>query len=493
MSGAASSRPNVLLVVLDSVRARNTSLHGHVADTTPFLVRFAGESTVYEQARAPGTESISSHTSLFTGLHVREHGITNRRHRLREGVTVWEWLADEFDYETGVFSNNPFITELPVGLKDAFSTVVGRRSEFPFPEAVNPKEFVLDADGGVRRYLEFASAALENGNVAKSLANGLSFKLPERYEDRLPELLQSDASAGVYADRFLEWEREQAGPWAACVNFMDAHYPYEPARDHDRWGGPELRRLQSGIADQAWEFVGGQRPWWQRRALEGLYDGAIHQMDAQVERVVETLRERGVLSETLVVVTADHGEGFGEQSLLRPDVRVVGHGNGGVDEALLHVPLLVRAPCEPGGDRVREVASLTRFRAVVETAVAGDDPVARGFVPEDGRVLSCTDGVDPDSRDQALAYCENVETLTTEADVVYRDDGDGGVEKAARWGDVAARIWVRDAQTAYRVGDGGGDVVADALASLEDADVGVEATAGVSEDVKRRLEDLGYA
>jgi|AntDeeMetagen681_2_1112603.scaffolds.fasta_scaffold00672_3 arylsulfatase len=485
MDSEATTPPNVLLVVLDSVRAANTSLHGHHNETTPFLDGLAAESTVFTQARSPGTESISSHTSIFTGYHVREHGITNRRHRLTAGHTVWERVAEQ-GYETGVFSNNPFLTELPVGLSEAFDTVAGRSRELPYPEAVNPKDFVIDTGDGLRKYVQFARAAFESGHPFGSLINGFSFKLPDQYESRLPRAFRSDSSAAVYADRFLDWEQRVDGPWAACVNFMDAHFPYEGG-EYDQWGGKRLARLQDSLDDQVWEFVGGQRPWWQREALEALYDGAIRRMDAQLERVVERLRQRGSLENTLVVVTADHGEGFGEPSLLRPEQRCVGHGNGGLYEALLHVPLVVRPPGGGSGRTVSTPASLTRFPSVVDAAVDGAGTPERAFV--DGPVVAATNGIDPDTQQRAREHLSDIDVLTTPADAVYR--ASEPVRKTVRWGDAEAEVAVPDAHARW-IADHDASSAIDIVDELSTAGVSAEAD-GVSQDVEQRLQDLGYA
>ena len=104
------NKPNVLLVILDSVRAKNTSLLGYPRETTPKLETFAKNATTYTNARAPGIHSISSHTSIFTGYHVAEHQATSHGASLRPGHTVWEMLSGA-GYRTGLFTPNAVVAE----------------------------------------------------------------------------------------------------------------------------------------------------------------------------------------------------------------------------------------------------------------------------------------------------------------------------------------------------------------------------------------------
>jgi len=492
MSSPSDTGSNVLLVVLDSVRAKNTSLYGHDNSTTPFLDTFSETATTYAQARAPGTESISSHTSMFTGLSVREHGITNRRQRLAPGHTIWEELSRE-GYDTAVFSNNPFLTELQVGLRSAFDHVVGQRQEQPYPDAVNPKNFVMDAaDRGPRKYLDFLRAAADNGRVFESIVNGISFKLGGSYDNVLPVVFKPDSSAELYADRFLDWHAQRDGPWAACLNFMDAHFPYEPGAAHDRWGGDGIYDLQRAIEDQAWEFVAGDRPWGQRRAIQSLYDGAIHRMDAAVEHLIDVLRRRGEFDDTLMVITSDHGEGFGERSRVRREARIVGHGNGGLHECILHVPLVVKYPGQTEGRTCETVTSLAEFPSAVRGALNEvDSDSDSSFVPTEGLVVCSTDGVDPDTARRAREYCGSLHPYDDGADAVYVDTGDV-VQKDVRWGDARRRIHIRDARASWTVEDAKPNVDP-IIDGLSDKKVRDETNDGVSDEVVKRLEELGYA
>ena len=261
---------NVLLVILDSVRARNTSLHGHVNETTPFLESLGEEGVTYTQARAPSTWSLPSHVSIFTGLHPVEHRMTSRNVRLEPGHTVWEFLRDSYGHETGVFSANPFLTAAPVGLQSAFDVSVGQ-AHLPFEDAMNPREFVREHGQGA--FLTYARAAVASDRPLASLINGGYEKLERSAPWLLPDETGGGGTGRRFAEAFLEWQADTSGPWAGCINLMDAHQPYEPVPTFDHWGGDRLRTLQSEI-DSFWEFNGGRRPWWQRNALTA-YDGAI--------------------------------------------------------------------------------------------------------------------------------------------------------------------------------------------------------------------------
>jgi arylsulfatase len=489
---------NVLLVVLDTVRARNTSLHGHANGTTPFLESLADRATVYDQARAPAARSLDSHVSIFTGLGVEEHGVTRADHRLAPGTTIFDELR-EAGYATGVFTENSWLTDVDAGLRDPFETRVGPQN-VPFPESLDPTSFVVREGQG--QYGKFLRAALDSGGpeeVGRALANGAAVKLGSDYP-RLLRYLPGNAGystpASVYVDRFLDWSASH-DEWAACLNLMDAHHPYEPASEHDRWGGDQLRALQDDIEDVKWEFNGGRRPWWQRRALEGIYDGAIRQVDAELERLVAELRSRDELDETLLVVLSDHGEGFGEPSRVRPGARVASHSVA-PHEVLLHVPLLVRYPGQEEGQRVAEVASLRGFPEAVRGALDGDGPDARPFVP-DGPVLATVHGLDTAVRERAARYCDDLTPYTATSRVVYEGSGTD-VRKYVTWNDEAVEIGVRDAETSYRVTPWGerddtvAERVVEAFEGVEDRGVreGGRGVEDLDEDAYRHLEDLGY-
>lgn len=480
--------PNVFLVILDAVRARSTSLHGYERETTPFLDSFADQVTWYSQARAPGTMSAQSQTSIFTGSHVAEHGLKDVGTRLEPGNTVWEELAAD-GYDTGVFSYNSYLTQAPIGLADAFDTVEdGRDSRLPFPEAFDPADL---GGAGRGRYRAFLSEALSSGKPFRSMANGLAlwevtrslFSTTVQGFDVVPDR--------VFLERFLDWQADREGPWAACVNFMGAHSPYLPAPKHNRWGGEQELEIMRTVENHCWSFIAGRRPWSDRTALGDLYDGCIRQVDALVESLVGELEARGILEDTLVVITADHGEGFGEPGEVR-DVRSVAHGKtGGLEEWILHVPLIVSYPGQTVPTRVDEVASLTRFRQVVRDVVAGSTE-ADGFVPDDGLALSSSFAFDEGDRARLPDYVGDVSGYERTGRVVYKTTADGRVHKHVEHNGDHLRFDVTDPYRAEGLQVDDPDFVDRVFDALEPAGITRGAETAVSEAVQARLEELGY-
>lgn len=479
--------PNILLVVLDSVRAQNVDLYGYSRETMPFLSEFANRSTVYQQARSAGARSITGHASLFTGRPVEEHGLTSADRKLRPGTTIFEELQSE-GYATGVFSENVWITDVDIGLRDGFDTVVGPQN-VPFPDALDARRFV--AEEGRGNYAEFLQACFDDDKPLRSLANGAITKITSDYPWLYP--FDSSPPGDVYLDRFLDWQADQQGPWAACLNLMDAHRPYEPGEEHDLWGDDDLTAIHERLPND-WELLSRPEAWWRLQAVESLYDGAIRQTDSLLKRLINTLERRGELDDTLLVVTSDHGEGFGESSRVRPGIRIAGH-NTALHEVILHVPLVVQFPGQTESKRVSRLASLTEFPAAVRDSLDANG-APESFVTDSVFATSYALLVDEQLRSRAERYQDpdSLDGFTDRLRAVYDDDGDS-IHKHVTWGDKnAVTVRARDAQTSYVEAEIDTQTVDERFEALGDDSL-VEAGAGidaVDEATQQRLEDLGY-
>lgn len=354
-------QPNVLLVVLDSVRTKNLGLYGYHRDTTPFLTEYADEATVYTEARAPGIHSVASHASLWTGMEVEQHRIINHEDELTAGTTIWEELA-ETGYETGIFTTNPVVahaSNLASFFHECVTEGLTDHDEKLFADAHGPTDVARHEGvvGNLRR-------CIADDYPLRSLLNsGHHF-----YRKKRGELTDEKLSSTEIIDEFVNWIDERDRSWAACINLMDAHFPYEPSRSHDLWGGEKLRMLHRDLTrPPANEFI-QERPWWQLEAFEHLYDGTIRELDNHVKRIVTELEQRNAHEDTLVVVTSDHGEGFGERSDLNSRTRLVDH-SWGIDEVLTHVPLVVKYPGQSQSKEIDSLATLCNFPSAVKRSI----------------------------------------------------------------------------------------------------------------------------
>jgi arylsulfatase len=474
-----SCKPNILLVIWDSVRAKNVSLHGHFRDTTPFLHSFAEQATVYEQARSPSNWSLPSHTSIFTGLHLAEHGYNDTKDgQLEPGHTIWEELANEHGYETGIFSENPYLSSYETGLSRGFGTVVGPPPRYPFPEAFNPGDLPQPLD--TNKYLSYIQGVLDSESPLRSLANGASRVLP--YETT------SEDGGYYYLDAFEEWVTNVTEPWACCINFMDAHVPFQASEDHDCWGDAILHNFQDRNHPNMEYIVGDQSPW-QHAALEALYDGAIRQLDALLAGVVDILERLSSLDDTLVVVTSDHGEGFCEPDELWPSERIIGHSPWSLNEELLHVPLIVRYPSETDGTVVEEPASLTQFPTVVRSVVE-EACQRKGFVPE-GDVLAGAAGMTEAEYQKYAGRTDDPARFRRTGKVVYNFNGKYTI-KHMELADRSAVFEISDPQYRRKVVDANETSLNSSFDGVNSVSVIQQISDGISQESRERLERLGY-
>jgi arylsulfatase A-like enzyme len=153
------------------------------------------------------------------------------------------------------------------------------------------------------------------------------------------------------------------------MNYMDAHFPYIPPAPFDRkFPGKNDRITQQDLQDVQGGVVSGKQPWPDasyRHSL-GQYDGGIAYIDAQIGQVVDWLKQRNLYDNTLIVITSDHGEAFGEKNLVL-------HGNS-VYQNLLHVALLIKFPHGAHNGVIHDPVSLVDVMPTVLNALGYEPP-----------------------------------------------------------------------------------------------------------------------
>jgi len=308
---APADAPDVVVIVLDTVRADHLGAYGYAKPTSPVFDALAKESVVFADAVAPGTWSLPSHASLFTGRFVSAHG-AHDEHRYLDGTTPT--LAETFaahGFDTRSFTANAWISD---GL-------------------------------GMTRGFAWTDEAWRRGDVART------FQSMHRLLDRLG-YGRPDKGGAAVASTFEAWVAARpagAPPAFVFLNFIEAHFPYHQLPDAwlARFTSRSRRELRGLSSQLAMATFGGGLPHDDDVVglATAMYDAGVAYADSLLGRVVDALRRRGSLDRTVLVVLADHGELLGEHGEF-------GHGRS-LYEPVLHVPLLVRYPPRlPAGVRV---------------------------------------------------------------------------------------------------------------------------------------------
>jgi len=322
---AAEKAPNVIVIVVDTLRADHVSSHGYARRTSPEIDRIAQQGVLFENAIAATSWSLPSHASLLTGRYPFEHGMQNvepmpwrgwGRSSLRGYPTLGEVL-EQHGYRTGAFSANRVYFTRNVGLGRGFI-----RFEDYFHSPADAFVRTLFGREFARIYLSRSDKSLVRRLLRRA---GFSSLL-----DRDTEGWQNNGGArgvrkraSVVNDELLRWIDSGPGrdrPFLAFLNYMDAHDPYGIPADYPK-------------------------PSWDHRSDTDNYDAGISYADHYIGLLMESLRQRGLSGNTLVVITSDHGESLGEHGLHY-------HASALYWE-LIHVPLVIWFPGHvPAGMRI---------------------------------------------------------------------------------------------------------------------------------------------
>lgn len=303
--------PNILLIVLDCVRADGLGVYGNPRPVTPRLDELALRSRVYMQARAAAVWTLESHASLFTGLHPRQHGVNVERRFLDPAIPILAGTLAGLGYQTAAFSANAWVGP-HFGLDRGFEHFSALWRLFP---------------GMGRRPFPWWEKALRK-------------RLLERHDKGARKL-------NAYVQRWWKRQRDPARPFFLFGLFLDAHLPYQPPRGYAErlLPAPALRAARQANQD-AWAYMAGEAVMVEADfdGLRALYDAEIAYLDEQVGELLAFLGTAGGLENTVVIVTADHGENIGDHGLMDHQYCVY--------DSLAHVPLLIHYPAAfpPGED-----------------------------------------------------------------------------------------------------------------------------------------------
>ena len=368
---ASPEAPNVVLLVLDTVRADHLSLYGYPRPTTPHLDAWKDRAARFAFARSAAPWTLPAHATMFTGRWPHELSVDYDRPLDATHPTLAAFLAGH-GYQTGGFVGNTVYANSWFGIGRGFT----RYEDAYENEEVSPRETLR-------------SAALTRELLPLAVNLGL-LTSDGRWSPR-------KTAAAVNRDA-LDWLDHRGStdrPFFLFLNYIDAHGPYtvpdDFARQFSAATNPQLIQANRRAGNKS--LPNAERYDQLDQLGIDAYDDAIRYIDAQIGHLLAELDGRGLRQKTWVIVTADHGEHFGEHGLYI-------HGNS-LYRPLIDVPLLVIPPDGVNVHRVADPVSLRDLPATVAdiTGLGANSPF-----PGHSLRHYWDDAVDaPPNRDQPLS------------------------------------------------------------------------------------------
>lgn len=408
----------VVVLSVDALRADHLPWQGYERSTAPFLTELADSGVVFKECYSVSSQTREVFPTLLTGEYPGE--VTSSGFSLDESSFV-----TTVERPTGMFHSNPFVSR-PFGYGDGFD------------------KFDDDLRIGGSRLTALVRRAwdkLTNRHYARAdRINGRALKWVDELE----------------TDRFLLWN-----------HYMDVHGPYQPPDEYrELYHDDTVSNRRSQLLLQKAIRVPERLTEDERETLVDLYDAEIRYVDAQIRDLFEEFERRGLRSGTLFVITADHGEAFGERGRFEHPYELTSE--------LLHVPLLFVAD------------DFENHRTDVQVSLVDIVPT---LLESLGRASEALSG---QSLFETLESSDGSENRTVLARVTDTDSGERKYLARSETDSARARF-EEGGDTPEITGTGAAAVELRSFLSSED----VEITDGVprddvSDEIENRLEHLGY-
>lgn len=308
-------KPNVIIITMDTTRRDHLSCYGYKEKTTPNLDQLAKASVVFENALSTSSWTLPAHASLFTGLYPSKHGAHAKeawgpKVFDEENITLAEVLS-QYGYKTAGFIGGYFCSSF-FGMSQGF--------DYYHENLIN-------------LVIEFNNFFVTR--IYRSL-----FPIEDIFEKH--GLAGKRIAPQINRSAFKWLKKNCKAPFFLFLNYFDPHGPYQPLDDSNL-------RIPSELPIKNGNYVG-----WEKRLINKVlrkrhtltarekkylldrYDSEIKQMDRGIGELLKFLKELGVYDDSLIIITSDHGESFGEHGLMSHTPVVY--------EELVKVPLIVKYP-----------------------------------------------------------------------------------------------------------------------------------------------------
>ena len=301
------SAPDIVIVAVDTLRPDHLGCYGYGRATSPAIDALAAESIVFERAFAAGIPTMPSFTTLLTGLHPYRHGIVSHisKRRLAEKVLSLPQLLKQLGYVTAAYDN---LVVQGDGRGSWFARGYDYYSGFIY------KPFTDQGRQLTERALNFLQE-----NTEHPLFLFMHYWDPHTPYGPRPPYDTLHYEPGSHSTQLAEVKKLHPEYYAALLQSMKLRYPDD------------------------YDYVVAQ------------YDGEISQVDAEVGRLIQTLKARGNWDNTIFLFLSDHGECFGEGGFY--------FDHHGLYDAVTHIALLLRLPDQ----QARRVTALVSHEDILPT------------------------------------------------------------------------------------------------------------------------------
>lgn len=254
--GLAKRKPNIILIILDALRADHLNCYGYEAPTSPFISDFASGAFIFEKVIAQSASTVPSVSSLFTSKYPYTDCLVTGSFSLNHvDMTLAEFLKTQ-GYATSAFVGNTFVSK-----------------KFGFDRGFDQYD---DKEGRWRNADELTDAVIG----------------------------------------FLD-KKKLGGAFFLWVHYREPHSPYKPPDEYVRMFSDRGDLIQQENVPKRYTFMGHEEMFTQEdiRRFTNAYDGNIRFVDDQLKRLFGYLERVGLLRKSIVIITADHGESLGEHGI----------------------------------------------------------------------------------------------------------------------------------------------------------------------------------
>jgi arylsulfatase A-like enzyme len=332
----APNSPNVLIIIVDTLRADHVSSYGYARNTSPYLDSLAQQGVLFENAIAPSSWTLPSHASILTGLYPHEIQMETYKSVLTGNHPTLADAMEKRGYRTAAFSGNYHFFSRDRGFLHGFSHF----------------EEYEQSIGGLLEKVPFSAFIFKDLSKITAGSQTAFFGL------------RNAASAEKIDQDALDWLKTGRRPFFVVLNYIDIHEPVLPPEPylHAYTTNPKARNesmfFQEDCEESKRAFCASERP-----QFVDTYDGAVRYADDSVKHLLSELREQGMLENTIVVITSDHGQELGDHD-------IYGHGKSTYWQEI-QVPLIILKPgLIPAAVRVPTPVSTSEIPATILDLVA---------------------------------------------------------------------------------------------------------------------------